>query len=213
MGCRTIPEIDGTCTGACAEPGERPSGSAIADRLNDSQLLAQFVACGDAAAFEALVQRHGPVVLGVCRRLLGDLHEAEDAFQATFLVLMRRAASISWPDRLGNWLYGVAYRTACKARVRAAHRRANERRAALPEARETTAAAVDHRDLRSAIEAGLSRLPEKYRAPLVLCYLQGKTNQQAAEQLGWPIGSMSRRLARARELFRGLQRLSVYGAS
>jgi DNA-directed RNA polymerase specialized sigma24 family protein len=101
-------------------------GAEIADGLTDRELLERFVAEREEAAFAALVQRHGPLVLGVCRRLLGDAHDAEDAFQATFLVLTRKAASVRWQESVGNWLYGVARRVAGKARAARVRRRANE---------------------------------------------------------------------------------------
>jgi RNA polymerase sigma factor (sigma-70 family) len=167
----------------------------------DRQLLERFTRQQDEAAFTALVRRHGPMVLGVCRRVLDNAHDAEDAFQATFLVLVRRASSLSRPELLANWLYGVAYRTAKKARANVLRRRAHERLAArMPRAEPLVDAAWQ--DLRTLLDEELHRLPDKYRAPLVLCYLEGKTNEEAARQLGWPPGSMSARLARGRELLR-----------
>jgi RNA polymerase sigma factor (sigma-70 family) len=167
----------------------------------DRQLLERFVRDRDESAFEVLVQRHGPMVLGVCRRLLHDVHDAEDAFQATFLVLVRKAGSIAQPDLLGNWLYGVAFRVATKARANAARRSAHERQAAFMPKPEPNAAPVD-RELRAVLDREINHLPEKYRVPLVLCYLEGKTNEEAARQLGCPTGSMSWRLNRGRELLR-----------
>ena len=176
-----------------------------ADQVSDGQLLRWFVVWQDARAFEALVRRHGPMVLSVCRRLLGDDHDAEDAFQATFLVLARKAGVIGKPDLLAGWLYRVATRTAAKARVQAARRRFHESRAAVAPVADPLPDA-SRRDLGSALTAELAGLPERYRAPLVLCYLEGKTNGEAARQLGCPAGSMSSRLARGRELLR--QRLT-----
>jgi RNA polymerase sigma-70 factor (ECF subfamily) len=141
------------------------------------------------------------MVLGVCRRLLRDEHDAEDAFQTTFQVLARKACSIGKPELLANWLYGVARRTATKERARAAKRRAHERRAANAREVDPFQEVVD-RDLCRVFTTALACLPEKYRAPLVLCYLNGKTNAQAARQLGWPVRSISGRLARGRELLR-----------
>lgn len=181
-------------SGPCSSPPEEQAGS-------DRQLLERFARQQDEAAFTALVRRHGPMVLGVCRRVLDNAHDAEDAFQATFLVLVRRAGSIGKPELLANWLYGVAYRTAKKARANVLRRRAHERlAAAMPRAEPWVEGAWQ--DLRTVLDQELHRLPDKYRAPLVLCYLEGKTNEEAARLLGWPPGSMSARLARGRELLR-----------
>ena len=138
------------------------------------------------------------MVLGVCRRVLANAHDAEDAFQATFLVLVRKAGSIRPRDRVGAWLHGVAYRTSLQARIAAAVRRDRERRTAQPEAGEDES----FKDLSLELDQELSRLPEKYRAPVVLCELEGKTHQEAARQLGWPVGTVSGRLSRARALLR-----------
>jgi RNA polymerase sigma factor (sigma-70 family) len=172
------------------------------EKATDGQLLEQFVANRDEAAFADLVRRYGSLVLGVCRRVLGDTHQAEDAFQTTFLVLVRRANSLDGREPLGNWLYAVAYRTATKARMIAARRRARERQAMglTSEAYLVDEEAWD--ELRPILDEELSQLPRKYRAPLILCYLEGKTQQQAAQELGWPSGSMSRRMDRARQLLR-----------
>jgi RNA polymerase sigma factor (sigma-70 family) len=175
----------------------------------DGQLLDQFVTQRDEAAFEALVRRHGPMVLGVCRRILGNVADAEDAFQATFIVLLRKAASLTARSVLGDYLHGVAHRTALKARCAAARRRAMEQ--ALP----TTIARVgeDRNDWLPILDEELARLPEKYRLPMVLCDLEGKTRREAAGQLGWPEGTVAGRLARgrallAKRLLRGAQVLS-----
>jgi RNA polymerase sigma factor (sigma-70 family) len=173
-----------------------------ADALPDAELLARFVARRDEPAFGALLQRHGPMVLGVCRRILRDPHDAEDAFQATFLVLVRKASSIGRGASLGYWLYEVAYRTALRAKLGAARRRQRERQAtAMTDTDPPTDAHWE--ELRPLLDEELHRLPEKYREPFVLCYLQGKTHPEAAELLGWPRGTVSGRLARARELLRG----------
>ncbi len=179
--------------------GQRPAPPA---NQTDRELMDRFLRQQDETAFAALVQRHGPMVLGLCRRILAHEQDAEDAFQATFLILVRRAGTIENPDLLGSWLYGVAYRTARKARAQAARRREQERQVASVTAAEEPP--VDHawRELRSALDDELNRLPEKYRLPLVLCYLQGLTNEEAARRLGWPPGSMSYRLARGREMLR-----------
>jgi len=167
----------------------------------DRQLLRQFADRQDPSAFATLIQRHGPVVLGVCRRVLNHEQEAEDAFQATFLVLVRKAGSLERPELLGNWLYGVAYRTAQKARARLARRRHHER-SVPPMAISEPESDLFWQDLRGLLDDELRQLPPKYRLPLVLCYLEGMTNHQAAQRLGWPVGSMSYRLARGRQMLR-----------
>jgi RNA polymerase sigma-70 factor (ECF subfamily) len=174
----------------------------------DGELLERFIEQHDESAFAALVRRHGPMVLGVCRRVLNDWQRAEDAFQVTFLVLARKAESLTRPELLANWLHGVAYRIALKARSHAARQRAHERHAAemLPTESQPTESA---RELREVLDQELDHLPEKYRAPLVLCYLEGKTNEEAARLLNCPIGSMSNRLARGRGLLRS--RLTRHG--
>ncbi len=167
----------------------------------DQELLRRFATHHEEAVFEALMQRHGPIVLGVSQRVLSHAQDAEDVFQATFLVLARKAKSIRKRASLGSWLYGVAYRLALKLKATAARRRARERRVA-----EMMASGIptdsSWSDLRPILDEELSRLPEKYRAPLILCYLEGKTNVEAGRMLGWPAGSMSKRLARGRELLR-----------
>jgi RNA polymerase sigma factor (sigma-70 family) len=172
--------------------------------LNDEQLLEQFLARrGEDAelAFAAVVERHGPMVLRVCRRILADPNDAEDAFQVTFLVLARKARSIARRGLLANWLYGVAVRTARELRKGVIRRRAREARmrAAL-----RTHAMPDQPDdeLRAALDEELCRLPDSFRAPVVLCDLEGKTHKEAAEILGWPVGTVSSRLVRARERLR-----------
>jgi len=170
----------------------------------DRDLLQRFIAQHDESAFAALVARHGPMVLAVCRRVLGNGPDADDAFQATFFILVQKAASITQPELLSNWLFGVAVRTARKARTAAA-RRAHHERQVVPVASPAPPDS-DWDDLRSLLDEELEQLPHKYRAPLVLCYLDGLTNEEAARLLGWPIGSISYRLARGRELLR--QRLS-----
>lgn len=179
----------------------RLSGSAR-DQDSDEQLLERFHGCRDEAAFTALVRRHGAMVFGVCRRVLHQEQDAEDAFQATFLLLARKAASLRPQRSLGGWLHQVAYHLALRARENAARRQRteNEVRTMMPS--EEPDREVCRRELRSLLDEELGRLPAKYREPLILCYLEGKTNEQAARQLGWPIGSMSRRLTRGRELLR-----------
>jgi RNA polymerase sigma-70 factor (ECF subfamily) len=168
----------------------------------DSKLLRRFTAAGEEDAFAALVVRHGPLVLSVCRRLLGDVHDAEDAFQATFLLLARQAGSIRKPDSLASWLYGVAYRLAGKMRSETARRRLLEKRAAAP-ASADPAAEVTWRELRTVLDEELNELPDHYRVTFLLCYEEGKTQDEAARQLGWPRGTLKRRLERARDLLRG----------
>jgi RNA polymerase sigma factor (sigma-70 family) len=166
--------------------------------LTDGQLLERFLATRDEAAFGAIVRRHGPTVLGVCRRVLPGVQGAEDAFQATFLVLVHKAASVSAHEAIGSWLYSVAYRTACKARVAAARRRAKEVQMVRHEAQHEPDNIWE--ELRPLIDQELSRLPEKYRAPIVLCDLQGQTRKQAARQLDCPEGTVSGRLSRGRSM-------------
>jgi RNA polymerase sigma factor (sigma-70 family) len=162
----------------------------------DGQLLDRFVRLREEAAFAALVRRHGPMVLGVCRRVLGNAHDAEDAFQATFLVLARRAASVARPDLLGNWLYGVAHRTALEARAVVGRRGRRERQ--VPEMPEQ-AAREGHtdRDWRPLLDEELAELPDRYREAVVLCHLEGLSRRQAARRLGIPEGTLSSRLATA----------------
>jgi RNA polymerase sigma factor (sigma-70 family) len=172
-------------------------GDPVAD-CPDAVLLARFAAGCDEAAFAVLVRRHGPMVLGLCRRLLADHHAAEDAFQATFLLLARKARRLRRPDRLGPWLYGVARRVAIKARS-AAYRRREVAAVDLPVAER---AMTD--DLRPQLDAAIAGLPARYRVPVVLCYLQGLTYAEAAERLRCPPGTVATRLSRARERLRVL---------
>jgi RNA polymerase sigma-70 factor (ECF subfamily) len=167
--------------------------------LSDGELLEGFVTRRDGAFFEALVRRHGPMVLGVCRRILRDPHAAEDAFQAAFLVLAQRAVSVVPRKLVGNWLYGVAYRTALEARRAAARRRARERQVndmPHPQAED----GETWQELLPLLDRELDRLPAKYRAPVVLCHLEGRTRKEAADQLGLPVGTLSGRLTTAMRL-------------
>jgi RNA polymerase sigma factor (sigma-70 family) len=173
-----------------------PSGPAT-----DAALLGRFVRHRDEAAFAALVARHGPMVLGVCRRALGDAHDAEDAFQATFLVLARKAESVRPGDALAAWLHGVARRVARKGRAACTRRQRREARACapdLPDPRPDPLAELSGRELLTALDAELQRLPEAYRLPLVLCCLEGRTQDEAARQLGCTPGSVKGRLERGR---------------
>jgi RNA polymerase sigma factor (sigma-70 family) len=167
----------------------------------DRQLLERFASVRDEAAFTTLIARHGPMVLGVCRRVLANAHDAEDAFQAAFLVLARKAGSVRQPGALGNWLYGVAYRTALEARTKAAKRRAREREL-TEEPTVEPSSAIDWSDLRAVLDGEVNRLPDKYRSAFVLCYLEGRTNEEAAQLLRCPKGTILSRLAWARQRLR-----------
>jgi RND family efflux transporter MFP subunit len=172
----------------------------------DAELLERFAAAGDAAAFELLVWRHASLVHGVCRRVLGDRDDAEDAFQAAFLVLARKAPSIRKGAALAGWLYKVAYRVAATARARRAGRVRRER--PLFAAADVAAAPAgvppsEQAELRAVLDDELSRLPEALRLPAILCYVEGKTVDEAAAQLGCPRGTVASRLARARQRLRG----------
>jgi RNA polymerase sigma factor (sigma-70 family) len=176
--------------------------------MTDGQLLEDYISRHDEAALAALVHRHGPMVWGVCRRVLRNHHDAEDAFQATFLVLVRKAASIASRELLANWLYGVAHQTAMKARATAARRRARERQVTEMPEPEVVQQDLWH-DLQPLLDQELSRLPDKYRVPIVLCDLEGKTRKEAARQLGVPEGTVAGRLARARTML--AKRLARHG--
>jgi RNA polymerase sigma factor (sigma-70 family) len=168
---------------------------------SDAHLLRRFLAQRDEEAFAALVHRHGPIVLGVCRRVLAEPCDVEDAFQATFLILVRKASSIARPELLGAWLYGVAHRVAVRARKQVVRRRAQEGQVVAVSIPDSTAA-LAWRELRPLLDAEVNRLPEKYRLPFILCHLEGKTNEEAARCLGCPKGTVLSRLARARERLR-----------
>jgi RNA polymerase sigma factor (sigma-70 family) len=175
----------------------------------DGELLDCFLARHEEPAFEALVRRHGRMVLGVCRRILRNGHDAEDAFQATFLVLVRKAAGLLSRQTVGDWLYGVAYHTALKARAAAIRREAMERRRRempTPDQRDDV-----WEDLRPLLDQEIQRLPARYRLPVVLCDLEEKTRKEAALHLGWAEGTLSSRLARARVLL--ARRLARHGGA
>src|SRR5262249_37585980 len=150
-----------------------------------------------------LVERHGPMVYRICSRLLADVHDSQDAFQATFLILVRKARSLKDRGSVGPWLFGVARPVAARSRTATARRANHERR--YVEALEARGSAEDHErsDLEATLHEEVSRLPERYRIPIVLCYLEGVTQEEAATRLGWPIGTVRSRLSRARERLRG----------
>src|SRR5580704_13456440 len=176
--------------------------------VSDRQLLESFIERRDEAAFEALVRRHGPMVMGVCRRILRNRQDAEDAFQAAFLVLVRKAAVIGSRELLAGWLYGVAYNTALKGKAAAARRRLKGRQATAMLEAEAEAPQPEG-DWLPILDRELNGLPDKYRLPIVLCDLQGKPHKEAARELGCPIGTLSGRLSRGRTLL--AKRLARYG--
>src|SRR5438093_7143421 len=179
-----------------------------ASPLTDQQLLERFLARKDEAAFAALVRRHGPMILSLCRRVLHHVQDAEDVFQATFLLLARKAASIRKQESVGSWLYGVAYRLAMKAKTDAAkrhirpaiHRFAFAGRARSDKSSEVPdpLSEITWREVCTALDEELARLPHRCRAPLVLCYLESKTQDEALQQLGWSKSTFRRRLEEGR---------------
>lgn len=180
---------------------ERLLRDGILPAERDTYLLERYVVDRDEAAFEAIVARHGPLVLSLCRRYLRDPRDVEDAFQATFLILARKGRALRDRASLSSWLYGVAHRVALRARADVLKRREREGGSDLG----SEPAAPSTKPLDDSLEAldhELSRLPEKYRAPLVLCYLKGRTHDQAAGELGWPVGTVRSRMARARAILR-----------
>ena len=179
------------------------AGPSSQSEPTDEHLLRDYVASQDAGAFAAIMRRHGGMVSGVCRRVLGREQDVEDAFQATFLVLLRKAPSLSRPNLLGNWLYGVAYRIASK--IRSANSRQRTRVRLGGPIVDLPAPANDDaswRDLRPVLDDELRRLPERYRSPIVLFYLEGKSAEEVATALGRPRGTVLSQLARAREQLR-----------
>ncbi|HWE39489.1 MAG TPA: sigma-70 family RNA polymerase sigma factor [Isosphaeraceae bacterium] len=182
-------------------------GAGTTAGLSDEELLGRFVGRRDAAggaAFEAIVRRHGPMVLATCRRLLREPADAADAFQATFLVLASRAGSVRRSASLGPWLHRVARHAALRARLRSGRRRQREQIAAVAESQTSAheASAAEGRELRVVLDEELDRLPRSFRAPLVLCYLEGLTHDEAAARLGCPVGTVRSRLARGRDRLR-----------
>jgi RNA polymerase sigma factor (sigma-70 family) len=196
-------------TGQFRLVGPHPHAAVAAERerfepLGDEQLLSRFLNRDNKAAeaaFRAIVARHGPMVLGVCRHILSQHQDAEDAFQATFLVLARKAGSIRDRRVLARWLYEVAYRIAMRAKTNGVRRRAHERQGGEMAA---TVPIDNHgwSEIRPVLHDEVNRLPEKYRVPVILCYLEGKTNEEAAQLLQWPVGTVKGRLSRARDLLR-----------
>ncbi len=186
----------------------------VATGLSDRELLERFAANRDEGgefAFATLVARHGPMVMSVCRRMLRNPADAEDAFQATFLVLVRRAGSIRLSVSLGPWLYGVSVRVARRARVVGARRQTVELPGDVAERLSVRGPAADP-DLRLIIDEELARLPKSFRAPIVLCHMQGLTHEEAADRLKCPIGTVRSRLARARALLKNRLERSGWGA-
>jgi RNA polymerase sigma factor (sigma-70 family) len=180
------------------------------DELADDEIVAQFLK-GEKIlsddAFRMLIERHGPMVLGVCRQVLGNEADADDAFQSTFLILSRKISTIRNRAILGAWLHEVAYRTAVKTRVRNHRRRSLERQNESMFPPSQFAPDSQHHDaawneLRPVLHEEVSRLPQKYRVPVILSYLEGRTNEEVAALLNWPIGTVKGRLSRARELLR-----------
>jgi RNA polymerase sigma factor (sigma-70 family) len=173
--------------------------------MTERQLLERFVTTNDPDAFRALVEQHGPMVLSVCRAVLRNQHDVEDSFQSTFLALARRAGTIQHSETIGPWLHRVALRVARKARYRAYRCRARERiRAESPPERPWGPPDLS---FIPTLREEVNRLPASYRLPVVLCYLEGKTNQEAAAQLRCPVGTIKGRLSRARQRLReGLSR-------
>ncbi len=176
--------------------------------LGDADLLERYLADRDEIAFEALVNRHGPMVFGLCRRMLREPEDVHDAFQATFLIFVRKASALRDRGLLSNWLYGVAYRVALRARANRSRKRFREAATASPEATVAPEPA-DLRELGPLLDRELNRLPLKYRSAIVLCHLHEQTHEQAAEAIGCPVGTVRSRLARGRELLR--KRLTKLG--
>ncbi|HVK08764.1 MAG TPA: sigma-70 family RNA polymerase sigma factor, partial [Gemmataceae bacterium] len=214
-----LPRVRGAAADTLAAPAKTHATTAVQPAVNgtaraeavgyyadlsDGMLLQRFVADREQAAFAAIVQRHAGFVLGVCHRVLGDFHAAQDAVQATFLVLARKAGMLDRSGPLGGWLYKVAYHLALRSRGVAARQKQTERAA---DPADTTAEPAPESDLemdevRQAIREELEHLPEKYRAPLMLCYFDGRTHADAAREIGVPRGSMAKRIGEGLECLR-----------
>ena len=184
--------------GAIAQGLERLVDPGTIAGLSERQVLARFVERRDPVAFEAIVVRFGPMVLTVCRQMLRDANDVDDAFQATFVILIEKAGGLKQPDRLGPWLYGVAHRVASRTRRR-------RRQEGLPRKLEGRRAGQDPAEVEelAALHDEIQRLPEKYRLPIVLCCIEEETHDDAARRLGWPVGTVHGRLSRGRDLLRG----------
>ncbi len=177
--------------------------------LGEGALLDRFLVERDPAAFEAILTRHGPMVLGVCKRFLRNQADVEDAFQATFLILVRKAAGLRDRQALAPWLYGVAFRVASRARSQVERRAPATAMDAVDSRSEAIGANLERDEALTALHEELSRLPETYRVPIVLCHLEGLTHEEAAERLNWPVGTVRGRLFRGRAKLR--ERLSRRG--
>jgi RNA polymerase sigma factor (sigma-70 family) len=175
----------------------RLAGAPRGGDQNDQELLRRFAHNRDEDAFTTIVEKYGPMVLGVCRRILQNSQDVEDAFQATFLVLVRKVGSLRQPGSLASWLYGVAYRTALKARALAAQRRFHETQAMNIQAPRQLQESTNTVDLKELLDEEVNRLPAKYQEVLTLCYFTGLTNEEAARSLGCAPGTIFSRLARA----------------
>jgi RNA polymerase sigma factor (sigma-70 family) len=179
--------------------------------LTECQLLERFASDRDELAFGALLARHGPMVLGVCRGVLDDPNDVDDAFQATFLVLVKKAGALRDGDRLAQWLYGVARKVSLRARSAANRKKARERPGAEEAADPHPTLDADLRELQSLIREEVDRLSSNDRMAVVLCYLEGLTHEEAADRLGWPVGTVKGRLSRARDKLR--ERLTRRGVA
>jgi len=180
------------------QPARSTPAPTCVDEVSDGHLLDLFIRHKDESAFAGLVRRHGHMVLGVCQRILGNSHDAEDCFQAAFLVLVRKATTIQPREMVGNWLYGVAYRTALEAKKMAARRRNREKKKF--DMRRPEAAPDRWQELRPLLDEELSRLSDKYRFVLIACDLEGHTRKEVARALDLPEGTVASRLARARAM-------------